>query len=231
MRFQAITQIILVVVAVLMVLFVIKPKLAEIGTKQAEARDYEQAVERATQYNNKLAGLINKAESFSRDDLLALETYLPKDIDVLQVSQDIENIVGASGLLLENVESSSGNEAVTSSVDSGAGTPIGDPAGDPAMTGMSDTNNAAPFAPSVNLLDQARRDLVLRQFKFTALGTYDQFKQLLTGLEGNNYPLRIIEMSFEVSSDSDLTQYSFTIETYAMNKDAAAESNNPNSTI
>lgn len=210
MRFKSVTQIILILAAIAMVFFVIKPKLAEVTDKQEETKEYQQAVDRATQYNNRLAQLVDKASSFPRADLNALDTYLPDRIDVLKVSEDLEMMVSEYGLLLENIEVGTDEETVTASGMSEA--PMPNAVTDPALGSGTDSG----VMVGSGLLDEAKRSLVSRQFNLSVLGTYEQFKGLLMAMEANQYPMRIVEMSFAVSSDSDLTPYTMTIETYAL---------------
>lgn len=226
MKFQVITQVVLVVVAIAMVMFVIKPKLAEIDAMQAESAAYLQAIDKATQYNNKLAELVSKAGSISRADTKSLNTYIPDHIDALKVSQDIQALVADSGLILQNIEVATQNEPVTTSVDV-SNAPVVDPAlaNDPGNQNTLGVGGI-PGNNGSSLLDQAKRDMVVSTFDLTVLGSYTQFKALLMNLERNNYPLRMVDMSFDTTTESDLTQYTLTLETYAL--DAAAVANAAN---
>lgn len=204
MRFQAGTQIILIIVSIVIVFTVIKPKLAEIGFKQNETVTYRSALDNIGQYNQRLQNLIGQAKSMSVTDKDTLFRYLPETIDAIAVGSDISNMVNSNDLLLLDIVPSSPTLVTTAvaedgtvslqGVDSGAVAPSEEEGG-PAVTG----------------------GMYAQQFKVSVVGTYAQMKSFLKDLERNAYPLRLVSFQFELKEEGGLlSQYDLTVETYSL---------------
>jgi len=59
--------------------------------------------------------------------------------------------------------------------------------------------------------------LMSQQFEVEVVGTYEQIKAMLSDLERNAYPLKIVEFEFELEEvNASLVQYSLLLETYAL---------------
>ena len=197
MRFQAGIQIILIVIAVVIVTMVIRPKFAEIQSDQNEIASYGQAVDKADAYNALLQEKLNKANNFPRADRIALDKYLPASIDTARVSRDISNIAKKHGLLVQEL-SSSEEQTITVS--------LGD---------VNVTQNAQ--RKEGTLANEAQNELSAKNFTVEVIGGYTQMKLMLQDIERNAYPLHITEFSFDSNGESVLHKFSLKLETYALN--------------
>lgn len=234
MRSQAITQIILVALSLVMIFTIVRPTFESVRTNQDEIAKFREAVNTAGMFNAKLGELRARAESFNRADLEALETYLPAEIDPLAVSRDIVAIVEKNGMALDSIEAGEssadtdeGMVAMGGDPDAAAGTAMAGPA-DPAMGGdpMMVDPMMAGVAPGVgmgSLITEAENLLVTQSFTVEVLGTYEQLKTFLADMEQNAYPLRLVNLEFgdgggegEESVQSDGYSFSLEVETYAL---------------
>lgn len=225
MRFQAITQILLVGLSLVMIFTIVRPMFETVSANQDEIEKFRNAVNTAGMFNARLSELRARAESFSQEDLSALEAYMPAEIDPLSVSRDIVAIVEENGLVLASIEAGESSEPSTDEgegmmpTDPGMVDPAMDPGMDPAMDPMMGGVDAGMGA---GLLSEAEKMLVTQAFTLEVLGTYEQMKELLADLERNAYPLRLISLEFGGSEEGEETivsdGYTFTLEleTYAL---------------
>lgn len=200
MRSQAIIQLILVGISLVIVFTMIRPLFAEIRADQDDMVRFRTALDTVGQFNARLAELRNRAESFSRADLRALEVYVPTSIDVLSVSRDIERIADVNQMLVQSitVAGQTDDEGVSRAT--------------PADPASAETDDGT--APS--LAGEVSEDLVSKQFEFVGFGTYDQITNMLADLERNIYPLRLVSLTLTVDEAADIYQVVAILETYAL---------------
>lgn len=204
MRFQVGIQITLLIVAIVIAISVVKPKIDSIRVDQSEVAAYKMAVENLGRYNQHLQGLINQANALSTYDRSVLERYLPTEIDATLVASDISNIVARNQLLVLDIIPS---EVLPVTVYAADGTVEEMPAYDPNTGALIDEQ----------LAGTQRNVLVSQQFQVELVGTYEQMKAMLRDLERNAYPLKLVEFEFNLEEvNSSLVQYSLLLETYAL---------------
>lgn len=197
MRYQAGIQIILIIISVVIIYVVIKPKFQEISINQNETAKFNDAVAKANDYNSRLQELIARANSMPRADRLALDRFLPEVINPTVVARDITNIVEKNGLILLDI---SAGELVIVSVNNG---------------GESQTDDGQLVTEDI-LTREARNQMNSQLFTLGAVGTYEQMKNMLNDIERNAYPLKLVKLSFDAREDSILYRYSIELETYSL---------------
>lgn len=198
MRFQASLQILLIVIAIVIIVTAIKPKLAVVQYNQNEIAQYLSALEKASLYNQTLQELLNRASGISESDETALNRFLPDALDATIVSRDIKNIVDRNGMLLIEIETKQSDAATV------------------ASRGGSVADDG--FIRGEALNSEARQSLNAVRFVVETIGSYEQMKSMLQDFERNAYPLRLVVFSFEAPSDSDLYHYSVELETYSISQ-------------
>ncbi len=199
MRFQAGIQVTLLIVAIVIAVSVVKPKIESIRSEQSEVEAYREAVANINRYNQKLQELTSQSSAISSYDRAVLWRYLPEEIDATAVARDIANIVSQNRLLLLDIVPDQ-VAPVTSEAT------FEDPSLMPADTGVLADDGTVTAGV-----------LVAQQFQLEVVGTYDQMKAMLRDLERNAYPLRLMEFEFSQEGEgSSLVQYSLLLETYAM---------------
>lgn len=204
MRFQLGIQITLLVVALIIAFSVVKPKIDSISIDQNEVAGYKAAIENIGRYNQHLQTLVNQANALSSYDRSVLERYLPKEIDATLVASDISNIVSRNRLLLLDIVPGEVLPVTVYSAD-----------GQVVETSAYDPNTGALMSDgSFGGQDDS---LMVQQFEVEVVGTYEQMKAMLSDLERNAYPLKIVEFEFELEEvNASLVQYSLLLETYAL---------------
>jgi hypothetical protein len=198
MRFQAGIQIVLVVISLVIVYMVIKPKFAEIAYNQDEMASYNEALDKANLYNQTLRELVNRSANIPRADAEALDRFLPTQINATVVARDIKNIIDKNSLVTIDIVAE--DVVAVDTADNSEGV------SDDGAIVMQD-----------RMLREARSNLSTQQFTVTAIGTYEQMKGMLADFERNAYPLRLVEFSFDTKSDVSLLTFSLKLETYALN--------------
>ncbi len=198
MRYQAGIQIILIIISVVIIYMVIKPKFAEISVNQNEAAKYADSVQKVNDYNAKLQELISRANSMPRADQIALDKFLPENIYPTVVARDISNIIDKNGLILLDITA---GELVTVSVNE---------------TGVTESEDGVVVTEDA-LSREARSQLNRQVFTLGTVGTYEQMKSMLRDFERNAYPLKLVNFSFDAREDSILYSYNIELETYALN--------------
>jgi len=177
---------------------VLRPEFSEIQAMQDQLAEYNNALDKADQYNRALQEKISQANNLPNTDLAALDQYVPNRVDIVRVSRDVVNIVEGSGLLLIDVEVGESSSVTVENANAGVS--------QSARTGGS-------------LEEEAKRQLAVQPFTIEAIGTYTNMKSLLRAVEQNAYPMRIVGISFTNQSESDsrLLSYTIDVETYALN--------------
>ena len=105
MGYKSITQIALFIISLVVIFTYIKPTFIAMKSTQDEIFQYSDASDKATQLNAQLAQLLSAEKSFAREDLMALETYLPNTIDDMAVMADITAMAGRSNLKIIKLSS------------------------------------------------------------------------------------------------------------------------------
>jgi hypothetical protein len=172
MGFKLIAQIVLIVTAFTIIFTFVTPSLATIKSNQDELFQYKEAVLKASQFNARLQELKDIRDSFSQDDMAALDTFLPTSIDKVTVMKDIESIFA-------NI-----NTPVTSIIASEEVSPTGDI--------VQEGIEAITTAPVISYQD----------FEVTFTASYEDLKNLLALIEANATLLEVMELSFDVNMRS-----------------------------
>ena len=216
MRFQAGTQIVLIVISIVIVFTVVKPKFSEIAYQQNEMVTYRAALDNIGRYNQRLQALTTKAGAMSSAERENLFRYLPEEIDAVAVGRDISNIVSSNNLLLLDVEPDDPVEVTTTVSEQGSMTEPGmDMAMDPAAGPEADPSMVAPPTEETGIAKST--GMYSQKFKVSVVGSYDDMKSFLKDVERNAYPLRLLELDFSIEdTDNALLEYNFVLETYSL---------------
>lgn len=107
------TQILMVVLAVGMLFFYVRPTMAEIGLIQDSIVQYKEERKKAESVNSQLAALVSEVNSISAANMKALSTFLPDTIDDAAVMRDIHNMAKLAEVSLLDVTYARGASEVT----------------------------------------------------------------------------------------------------------------------
>lgn len=160
---KTIIQMALILVAVLIMVTYIKPTFVEIGELQDEVFEYQDAVAKASEFNNRLRELQSIENSFSNSDLEALDVFLPYEINESQVMADIITVSKITDVTVSDVKA---GELIT-----------------PA--------EEVYFSEADVLIEQS--NLLEQNFDFSLSGSYESIKDFFSALERNAYVLTVEE--------------------------------------
>ena len=93
----------LVVSAVLIFTFII-PKFEAIRMTQDNIVSYQEQIANVTQINAQLQNLVSEVEAVSNRDQIALQTFLPDQVDSIAVLRTLQNITESSGVEVSSLE-------------------------------------------------------------------------------------------------------------------------------
>ncbi len=166
MRYTALTQILLIVVSVIIIYTFIQPRFVTIGMMQDEVAEYQETVKNAGEFNAILSGLLAEERAIPDQDRLALEAFLPNEMDPLSVMADITTIVENNGAyvteLSEGISENQQGEVVV------------------------DDEGAVP----------ALRNYNSHEFMLSMVSDYQTLKAVLLDFERNKYLLEIASLTF-----------------------------------
>lgn len=103
MGFKLLTQLVLIITALVVIFAFIKPSFEEIRMTQDDVLQYSDAVNKAAEFNARLQELVNVERSFSQQQMQALETFIPSEIDEGAVMRDIQTIFRQEGVELDSL--------------------------------------------------------------------------------------------------------------------------------
>lgn len=183
------TQIALFALSIGVIFTYIKPTFEEISTAQEQIGVYQKELSQVSAVNAMLRNKLQQVDAVPADDRNKLLTYMPDNVDPLDVMRDIEIISDLSGARLMDI------------TDAG---PIEDNADqlDPYLYGGDFPVSASANGPYAY------------SFIVNAEGTYNQIKQFIALMESNKYPLEIQKISMQSEEGGFLTT-EITVHTYS----------------
>lgn len=192
--FKKSASIITILAAILLIALYIRPTLADVSDLQDEIFVYKDNADKISEINNRLNQLASDMGSLRQSDMLALETYLPDQVDSLQVMYDIESLAKLSNLEVVAIASVTAEESEALAEE---------------LSFEADTDLASS---SIRL----NENTTAHDFNLTVAGDYNNLKTFLGRLANNHYPLDIVSLEFTRPEDSQPT-YDFIIRTYSFN--------------
>lgn len=93
----------MIVLAIGIAFFYIQPTFSDIRDMQDDIALYQTERQKVDDVNNQLASLVSRLESVSAEDQQRLLTYIPNEVDTIEVPRLLQDLTERAGLLLENV--------------------------------------------------------------------------------------------------------------------------------
>lgn len=169
MGFKTITQLALVLTAVIVVLTYVQPTFLSVKDKQDVLFSYTDTVNKAAQLNTDLNALLQKEKSFLPSDIDRLETYLPSDIDDMAVMADIAVMGENAGVTIDSLTL---GEVIVEDRQ--------------VIYDEEDENQGIVREP----------ETLYKDFVVVVSAQYDAYKRMLLALEQNKYPLEVVTLEF-----------------------------------
>jgi hypothetical protein len=166
-------QVVLIITSITIIVTYVRPAFTEIAAVQDDIARYSNTVSKAAQLNAELQNLTATERSISAQEVNALLTYLPNEINDVTIMRDIQNIFKIVNIPLSSLASVSSNDYQASAS---------------VIEGRELEADGAPA-------------LVFRDFKMSFFGTFDHLKLIMQGMELNAYPLEVVELSSTAAVD------------------------------
>jgi hypothetical protein len=178
MGYKLFAQLALIVAALVLLFAFVQPALGTIKVKQDELFEYNDAIEKVKQFNARLQELISIRDSFSGDDIQALEKFVPTQIDQLKVMSEIAGIF------------SSRNVPIT------------------LFTAGELVNPASDILLEHGILEngESYSNVTYQDFEVTFTGTYDQLREILMLTEASDSLLEVMELNFSTSVANEISE-------------------------
>ena len=202
--FSLLRPIAFTVIAIGLFFTFIEPTFNEVRAIEDETNDYREAVVKASEFNRLSSALVDRKNSFTRAELERLEALAPDNVDEISVMADLQGVVLQNNMVLSGIE---------------AGEWVAQAAGENGET-LDDLEfgAAAEFDPTAGpefgagfATEPEKADLYeSKDFTLSVLGTYDQFKDLLSDIERSLLLMQLAEISFE-GSEGQLGTYTIVV--------------------
>lgn len=184
--FRTLTPTLSLIVAILIFVYFVRPAYDEVIQMKAQIVEYNDTTQQYSSFNDRVNALVAKKDGVSAFDQERLLKFLPDVIDIPRLLLDIEALVKGNGMIFGNVTI---NEKQS-------------PRG-LESTGARGTQTATG-------------QLEVADITFTVIGTYRQFKDLLTEIERSLTLFEITSLTLGGGGgDSARQSYTITVRTYA----------------
>lgn len=188
---RTLTPIISIVLGLLIFFLFTQPLFSDIGMLQSEASEYQEAVAKASDFNQRLNELISERNSLTAQNLERLEAAVPDDINTIKMLVDLEGVAQRNSMLFGNVSVSQQAPTISTATNGG---------------GSGDGGNNTVTS----------NDFTETQMQFSVIGTYEEFRAFLRDIERNLALPEITRVSFD-ANDGQLQQYSIQLTFYSLN--------------
>jgi len=207
---KTLTPIVGIIVAVGLFFSYIRPTFEDIKGVQDEAARYTQAVEKASELQQRINELKQRQSSISLADLERLEALLPGRVDEVAVLIDLDAIASSHNLTLGDVEvgDRESDETQEQNAQSQPGTVAvpGQMAGSPDDEVFSGMESAEAITSQYATLD----------ISFSVVGTYNDFRMFLRDIERSLVLMEVTKITF-TESEGDAVPFAVTVRLYSLN--------------
>lgn len=191
---RTLTPLLSLLIAVLLYFFFTQPAFTEVTELKGEIDEYEDATESYLEFSSLLEQKLSVKRNRSAAENERLERLLPDDVDETRILVDLEAMAESHNMLFGNVEVKTGEEAQFSVQEEGSEDEFVDEFERPAVRGFG---------------------LVSTEITFEVIGTYEQFKELLSDIEESLTLLEVTKITLNATEGS-FQQFAVTIRTYAL---------------
>lgn len=156
-----------------------------VAALQSEIDEIDTALSAAQQFKTKEVQLKAERESLSAEQLARLETFLPDNVDNVQLIVDLNSLAARSGVTLSQFD----------------------------ISEQEDTEGAQPAGDSGTALTLSSDMTDSIELSVSATGTYAAFRTFLAGIEKSLRPLDVVELTVG-DSETGVYTYDLTLRLY-----------------
>lgn len=172
MGYRLITQGVLIIAALVIVFAFAQPELEKIKEKETKLQQYTEAIDKVSQVNQKLRELVQKRDSFSRQDMQALEKFIPTEIDSLKIMSEIAGIFSSRDITVTTMMAQE------------------------MVNPMTDVD----FEDSVLAQQVGALNLSYQDYEVVFIATYEEMRDILLLTEASNSLFEVVELTFEATN-------------------------------
>lgn len=101
---KALTAVILIVISVGLFFFKINPMYTEVKILKAQSSQYDDALKVAEELKKIRGELADKLASFTEEEIMKLEHFIPAQLDTVRVILDVDGIAASKGIKLKDIK-------------------------------------------------------------------------------------------------------------------------------
>lgn len=105
---KALTAIILIAASIGLFFFQINPNYSDVKVLRAQSGQYDHALDVAEELKKIRGELATKLASFSEEELVSLEHFMPEQLDTVRIILDIDGIASMHNIQLKEIKTSEG---------------------------------------------------------------------------------------------------------------------------
>lgn len=229
--YRLLTPVLAVIVAIALFTTFIRPTFEEYKRIDAEIADYDLALTKADELQQRIAELIADKNAISTNDSERLMSLLPDAVDEVDVVLSLDEIADRNRMIIEGISVTDGrapevvnDDAPEEEVGANSGfsdptldpmyDPTLDPAYDPSLAGDDSLGSAVGGSQSISTLKPSEF-YETAELTFSVTGTYEDFKTFIRELEQNLVLMDISTLSIAPSAEEeDLSSYSVSVTMY-----------------
>lgn len=202
--YRLLTPILAFIVAFTLFFTFIQPTFDEYKRIDTEVADYEQALQSAQRLQERVNELIADKNAIAQSDLERLMTLLPNSVDEVGIVLTLDELSSRHELALEKI-------SVQSSRSHGGAAPAAK-----ASFAFDDEleDNREETRADGTVVRKVTDSIETIMLSFNVTGEYNNFKALLSDLEGSLALMDISELSIKEAKDDELATFVVTVALY-----------------
>lgn len=179
MKYSLLMQIVLIGAACVIIFTYVMPKFEETKTIQDDIFKYSDAVEKASQYNQRLRELLATKDAFPQEGLVSLEKFIPLAIDEIAIMHDLESIFTGTEISIVSL-------TVADEI-----SPFSEATVEEAIVYNADGTVMETVKPTI------ASGIYSRDFKVMFSSSYENMKNALAQIEANPALLEVAEFTLK----------------------------------
>lgn len=203
--FKLLTPIIGIVVALGLFFTYVQPTFQDVKAVQNETMQYAEAVNRASELQQRIAELRSQQSAIALSDLERLEAFLPDRINEVALLIDLDALATNSNLSLSEISVEKPEEEDSDAAAQALPTDAETDSSFEPVPEFGNTPNSA-LSGQYTTLD----------ISFTVTGTYNDFREFLSNLEQSLVLMEVVKINFS-DTEGDLVPFDLTIRFYSLN--------------
>ena len=209
--YRLLTPILAVIVAVSLFATYIKPQFDEYKRIDVEKGDYDQALSKAQELQDRISELSLEMANIPQSNIERLQALLPDSLDEVAVVLSLDATAQKHRLILENIQTKNPRKQALNASDTK--TPTSPVVNNPfAKAPPAATNKISADTPDTNVNLKDFYDTT--DISFSVTGKYTDFREFIADLEKSLVLMDLSSLTIAETADGDASTYTATISMY-----------------